>query len=89
MRFIPSEKEIQFRILKKEGMNLQLLISYGKELYKMCHSAVMWPKLQLQQEKPHWLRLDFDHMGESSDEAEDEDVNVDKEVSQVKIVDGN
>lgn len=55
----------------------------------MCRSAVMWPKLQLQQEKPHWLRLDFDHMGESSDEAEDEDVNVDKEVSQVKIVDGN
>lgn len=51
------------------------------------YPAVMWPKLQLQQEKPHWLRLDFDHMGESSDEAEGEDDNVDKEVSQVKVVD--
>ena len=36
MRFIPSEKEIQFRILKKEGMNLQLLKIYRKELYKIC-----------------------------------------------------
>ena len=44
----------------------------------------MWPKLQLQQEKPHWLRLDFDLMQESSDEGEGDDDNrssVDKEVS--------
>jgi len=32
----------------------------------------MWPKLQLQQEKPHWLKLDFDLMQESSDEGEDD-----------------
>ena len=41
----------------------------------------MWPKLQLQQEKPHWLRLDFDLMQESSDEGEADDDN--REVSQV------
>jgi len=33
----------------------------------------MWPKLQLQQEKPHWLKLDFDQMQESSDEGDDND----------------
>ena len=33
----------------------------------------MWPKLQLQQEKPHWIRLDFDLMQESSDEGEGDD----------------
>ena len=44
----------------------------------------MWPKLQLQQEKPHWLRLDFDLMQESSDEGENDDDNrssLDKEVN--------
>ena len=44
----------------------------------------MWPKLQMQQEKPHWIRLDFDLMQESSDEEEGDDDNrssVDKEVS--------
>ena len=46
------------------------------------YSAVLWPKLQLQQEKPHWLRLDFDLMEESSDEGEGDDSSrsVDKEV---------
>lgn len=45
----------------------------------------MWPKLQLWQEKPHWLRLDFDHMQESSDEGEgdDDSHSLDKEVNQV------
>lgn len=33
----------------------------------------MWPKLQLKQEKPHWLKLDFDLMQESSDEGEEDD----------------
>ena len=44
---------------------------------------MLWPKLQLQQEKPHWLRLDFDLMEASSDEGEGDDDNsrsVDKEV---------
>lgn len=39
----------------------------------VLYSAVMWPKLQLQQEKPHWVRLDFDLMQESSDEGEGDD----------------
>lgn len=36
----------------------------------------VWPRLQSSQEKPHWLRVDFDHWEELSDggeEREDEE----------------
>lgn len=41
----------------------------------------VWPRLQSSQEKPHWLRVDFDHWEELSDgenEAEDEDSDKEK-----------
>ena len=32
-----------------------------------------WPRLQSSQEKPHWLRIDFDHWEELSDGEEGEE----------------
>lgn len=34
----------------------------------MCFmAACVWPRLQSSQEKPHWVRIDFDHWEELSD----------------------
>ena len=30
----------------------------------------VWPRLQTSQERPHWLRVDFDHWEELSDNEE-------------------
>ncbi|XP_065912935.1 very-long-chain (3R)-3-hydroxyacyl-CoA dehydratase 3-like isoform X3 [Dysidea avara] len=51
--------------------NMRVILSDKEiQLRILKKEAGMWPKLQLQQEKPHWLRLDFDLMQESSDEGE-------------------
>ena len=41
----------------------------------MCHmyAAYAWPRLQSTLEKPHWLRVDFDHWEELSDGDEEEE----------------
>lgn len=34
----------------------------------------MWPRLQVQNQKPHWLRVDFDHFLEDEEEPDGDDV---------------
>ena len=38
-----------------------------------------WPRLQSSQEKPHWLRVDFDHWEDLSDDEEGEGEEEDEE----------
>ena len=37
----------------------------------MLPIASIWPRLQSSQEKPPWLRVDFDHWEDLSDNGED------------------
>lgn len=34
--------------------------------------AYIWPRLQSSQERPHWLKLDFEHWEDLSDEEGEE-----------------
>ena len=44
--------------------------SYSETYHYAVHE---WPRLQSSQEKPHWLRVDFDHWEDLSDDEEEED----------------
>ena len=51
----------------------------------------VWPRLQSSQEKPHWLRVDFDHWeelsdgGEEGEEEEDETEGEKKSLSRERL----
>ena len=40
----------------------------------LCCPVGVWPRLQSSQERPHWLRVDFDHWEELSDGEGEEEV---------------
>lgn len=74
-----GKQEYGFKLSFHESLtteNMRVTLSSKEIQFRILKKeAVMWPKLQLQQEKPHWLRLDFDLMQESSDEGEADDDN--------------
>ena len=50
---------------------LSNLPSFRTVIY--LHTVREWPRLHSSQERPHWLRVDFDHWEELSDGEEGEE----------------
>lgn len=72
------QQEVEFRLLKKEGMCLKVLVQL---FLTLCLPAGEWPRLQSSNQRPHWIMPDFDRwqMEDSEEEKEPEEDKLSRE----------